>query len=247
MTHRRFFIALLLAFALCFSPACHREKPAEKVSNSASQANDRTPETRIPQPTAIQLDRQPETPASGGSADDEGDLPATPDPKLFADIKLITANLKRHPDDPDLLAQRGELFVKVGDAQGAVQDFSKLIELQPTAENFNRRALVHGKLTEDFKLALADHDRAIALSPEVPAAYKDRAEIRRLMAKEQLERNPVADVRDLLVTAVADLSKAIELEPENGDFYLARAHLHRKLGEFEQAADDEQASVKKSR
>jgi Tfp pilus assembly protein PilF len=44
--------------------------------------------------------------------------------------------------------------------------------------------------------------------------------------------------------AIMDLDKAVELEPENQNYYLARAYLHKEQGNKRKALADFEAAIK---
>src|SRR5262245_59916056 len=61
------------------------------------------------------------------------------------------------------LFHRGLARYRLGDRAGAREDFSAAIALEPTyADAFWRRALA----TDDPRVAMADHDKAIGLRPD---------------------------------------------------------------------------------
>ena len=62
-----------------------------------------------------------------------------------------------------------------GDYQGAIDDYSKAIELDPeNPEIYISRALCK-KFSKDYKGAIDDSTKAIELDPENPARYITRA------------------------------------------------------------------------
>jgi tetratricopeptide (TPR) repeat protein len=111
-----------------------------------------------------------------------------------------------------------------GDYQGAIADFSKVIDINPNySDTYNKRGSAKGNL-DDIQGAMADFSIAIQLDPNNSDAYKSRG-----VAKAKL-----GDYRG----AIADYSKAIELESNNSDFYDGRAVSKDNLQDYLGAIND---------
>ena len=80
-----------------------------------------------------------------------------------------------------------------------------------------------------YEAALEALNQAIALSPEEPVYYFERAFVYRLL--EDVE------------AAVADYTRAIELEPEEARFYVERGALYREMGRADAAVADHVRAV----
>jgi tetratricopeptide (TPR) repeat protein len=116
-------------------------------------------------------------------------------------------------DAPDEAAQEvldeGMRAREVSDFVTALGAFTRLVEYCPDyAEGFNQRAFVHF-LREDYSQALADLDRALALSPRHVGAQSGRALTlmnlgrlaeARLQLEAALENNPWLSERYLMST-----------------------------------------------
>ena len=85
----------------------------------------------------------------------------------------------------------------MGDYEGAVDDYTQLLALQPDALLYNKRGLAYEAM-KDFKRAAQDYTRAIELNPNWAVPYNNRG-----FAKMNL-RNWAG--------AKADLEKAISLD-----------------------------------
>lgn len=68
---------------------------------------------------------------------------------------------------------RAAAFKDMEDYPAALEDFSKLIELQPEASYYNRRGLVYEEMGQ-FKKAAEDYSRAIELNPKWAIPYNNR-------------------------------------------------------------------------
>lgn len=97
-----------------------------------------------------------------------------------SDARVITNRMwELWTDAPNEQAQaildRGMSRRSSYDLLGALEEFDRLVEYCPDyAEGYNQRAFAH-YLRQDFRAALADLDRAVALSPNHIAAIAGRA------------------------------------------------------------------------
>jgi tetratricopeptide (TPR) repeat protein/predicted Ser/Thr protein kinase len=70
--------------------------------------------------------------------------------------------------DPTGWDERGLAFATlIGDMQAATRDFSRAIELEPTAKRYRQRANAYGRLQDEARAA-ADLQRALELDPDSP-------------------------------------------------------------------------------
>jgi tetratricopeptide (TPR) repeat protein len=103
------------------------------------------------------------------------------------------------PESARIMRQQAQQAIKRGDYSQAIAALNRLIIRQGArAEDFNNRGLVHlwnGHLHK----AIRDFDHAIALNPELPAAYNNRA-------------NYYAAIGDF-ERALADYDQTIDLNP----------------------------------
>lgn len=68
---------------------------------------------------------------------------------------------------------RGAAYRDMGDFEAALEDYNRVIELEPDAYWFNRRGLVYEEQKE-FDKAVTDYTRAIELNPKWAVAYNNR-------------------------------------------------------------------------
>ena len=126
----------------------------------------------------------------------------------------------------DMLAYnyRGFAKLSLGDHEGAIADYDRVIELNPKdASAYNNLGVARKKLG-DLPGAIADYSRAIDLDPKFAAAHYNLA-----LAKRQLN-----DYKG----AIADYSRAIDLNPKYANAYFGRGIDKRNLGDFPGAIAD---------
>ena len=75
---------------------------------------------------------------------------------------------------------RGQIYLENGDAQKAILEFSKSLQLQPTLDGYYQRGEAYEKQGEHQK-AVADFDAALVESRDAPYAYRARAVAKRNM------------------------------------------------------------------
>jgi tetratricopeptide (TPR) repeat protein len=155
---------------------------------------------------------------------------------------------------------RGDKLFQANDFRGALAEFSRAIELDPSnAQFYFNRGYVKFKSLEDFTGARQDLDRAIQLKPSFTEAYGVRAYVRLKLNDykgslvdydKAIAGNPQwaamwqerallkqAYLKDL-PGALRDFDKAIELAPTEAMNYAFRGLVKRDLGQREGAIAD---------
>ncbi len=113
---------------------------------------------------------------------------------------------------------------KNNDYEGAIEDFTKAIELNPENEDaYIERGIAKYKL-EDYEGAIEDFTEAIELNPENEDAYYWRGFTK-------------YDLKDY-EASIQDFTKVIELNPDNGDAYFERGIAKYELEDYEGAGED---------
>jgi tetratricopeptide (TPR) repeat protein len=113
---------------------------------------------------------------------------------------------------------------KQGDLDGALADFTKVIELDPkSAPAYNSRGIVK-QMRGDLDGAIADYTKAVGLDPKSAPAYNNRA-----VAKQ---------TKGDLDGALADHTKVVELDPKNALAYNNRGLVKRATGDADGALAD---------
>lgn len=97
-------------------------------------------------------------------------------------LEAVEKAIRANPNDAEAYRTRGLIRShSQEDFPGAIEDFSRAIELDPNnpnnAETYNYRGTSYFWL-EDYQKALADYDRAIQLNPNLAIAYYNRGYVR---------------------------------------------------------------------
>ena len=159
--------------------------------------------------------------------------PAAPTPNIDATVQVNNV-----PPNPDLAMDyyfRASGYLRSGDDQLAIEDYTKAIELglptthhdgsTPLATAYGGRAIAYDYLGQ-YQRALEDYDRVIQLEPDLAAvAYSGRGLIYDSMGQHQL--------------AIFAHDKAIELEPGNALFYHNRSLAYFNLGQYAETDADQ--------
>ncbi len=113
--------------------------------------------------------------------------------------------------------------------RGAIEDFSKVIDLDPT-NSIAYAYRGHCKVNlENYKGAIADFSKAVDLRPNFDAAYVDRGSAKLFSG----------DYKG----AVADFTKALELNPTYAHAYNSRGEARLKLKDYRAAMNDFEAAI----
>ncbi|MBK7394479.1 MAG: tetratricopeptide repeat protein [Chloracidobacterium sp.] len=147
--------------------------------------------------------------------------------------KVLAAN----PKDGFTYFDRGSLRNTLKDYPGAVSDFTNAILYNPSEnESYYNRAIAL-KASGKVKEAIADYDKYISLNTDNT----------RYLADGYQNRGIAKTIIKDYAGAVADLTVAIKLFPEDAVLYTNRADAYRKMGKTALATADETkaASLKK--
>jgi tetratricopeptide (TPR) repeat protein len=126
-------------------------------------------------------------------------------------------------DLADAYLLRGRANVALGLLERAIQDFTKAIQLRPGgAEAFVDRAQVRLE-QEDYQAVIADCGEALKRDSRIALAYNMRARAYRHINSPE--------------RALEDLNRAVELAPEEAN-YFQRAAIYQSLGQHQRALAD---------
>ncbi|MGB2728304.1 MAG: tetratricopeptide repeat protein [Halobacteriota archaeon] len=139
----------------------------------------------------------------------------------------IKENVRKHLTDA--YNNRGTAYGKKGEFDRAIEDFDKVIELNPEyASAYYNRGLTYSNLKRD-KEAIADYNKAIELDPKYAYAYNNRGTAYRNLKRDE--------------EAIADYNKAIELNPNFAYAYNNRGTAYSNLKKYEEALEDYNKAV----
>lgn len=141
-------------------------------------------------------------------------------------ISPLNRLIMNNPFDIKTYLNRGCLKYEIGNKDGAVADFSKIIEIDPEyAEAYCLRGFVKSRceITSDNQ-ALEDFNKAIEIDPCYVEGYCSRGDIMILLRNYKM--------------AIADLTKATEIAPSYIEAYKSRGFAKYLLGDSEGALLD---------
>jgi tetratricopeptide (TPR) repeat protein len=151
-------------------------------------------------------------------------------PPLFSGGKQPSSFTGTPKSAEDYIKRGSEKYISKNDEVGAIEDYTKAIELDPgSSDAYYSRALAK-ESSGDLNGALADLNKAIELNPEYQEAYLERGQL----------RNELREFMD----AIADFTKAIELFPEDEDAYLYRGVAKYELHDYNGAIADYDEVIK---
>jgi tetratricopeptide (TPR) repeat protein len=150
------------------------------------------------------------------------------------------------PQSVPILTSRADLYLRLGNFSKAAIDYGNIIAADPyNLHALKCRAYIHTKRRE-YAEAKADYSRVLEISPNDYTAslsiavilidtgrkneamshitlliskYPDKAELYSIRAEMEQEAKQTE-------LAIIDMDKAVELEPDNINYILARAYLH---------------------
>lgn len=165
--------------------------------------------------------------------------------RAFADLETAIA---LEPELPIAYSTRGNLYREAGENERAIADYTQAIQVAPQySEAYQGRGIAYTRVG-NYEQAITDFTRALDLEPEFANAYFFRAEfpeyLRHLSVREQFEhdsyyfRGYAYLNLQKFESAIADFTKAISINPEDGTSYPFRGLAYRFSGKLEQALTD---------
>jgi tetratricopeptide (TPR) repeat protein len=165
---------------------------------------------------------------------------------LFALIPLLLfahARAGQQPHAAEEFYRRGVERLQHGDADGALADLDRAIEMRPDyADAFFARSLAWDakEKASDFPesnkardASMADLNKAVALAP-------DRADFRKRRGVYMLR---FADGPEAYNAIIADFTKAISLDPDDAQLYFLRSQVRVEVKDFRGALEDADRTV----
>ena len=169
---------------------------------------------------------------------------------------VVTATVCAQPQDtfetPEEYVAEGLRSYERGELDRALRMYGRALELDPdNPQTLADRSVVHLQTAETYDDAIVDAGRAIELDPNLARAYVYRAAALVDMGHSEYARVAVMSVimdrpgtawtlqpEDRVEEAIADATRAIELDPNMPDAYFVRAHAHMDIGQSELAVAD---------
>jgi tetratricopeptide (TPR) repeat protein len=181
---------------------------------------------------------------------------------IIFSLAFLHVSAQKSKSEADKYAETGNTKYESNDYEGAISDFTKAIELKPSALNYLMRAAARA-MSKDYKGAIEDCSRCLELDPK-----KDYALYIRGSMKSELNdiEGAVADLNKLLETnpgsadysgfkaslemkqkeftnALETLGKAITSHPDSGGLYALRASVYYRMNGFEEAVTDTKKAI----
>lgn len=131
---------------------------------------------------------------------------------------------------------RGTLYLQQGKREEALEAFGEAITLDPAfADGYHNRGATHAAL-EQYDAAVADYTRAIALRPDFWDAYMNRGSAHTQRGLARLSKPD-------LLAAMADHTKAHELNPGAAEPLYLRGELYAVAEQWNEATADFTAAI----
>ena len=121
------------------------------------------------------------------------------------------------PKNSAIYRWRAEAKTQLGWNDAAINDYSKMIELNPCMDTYETRGKALYRLKR-YQQAIADFGKMIEIDPDVPFGYIERGEALYELGKYK--------------EAIDDFSKAIEIDPEELYLYSRLGETMYKLGQY---------------
>lgn len=173
-------------------------------------------------------------------------------------LQTLATAISREPANEQLLLDRAALNFRLGREEHALQDYSAVLGLDDrNTEALFNRAYLYGQ-KRDYRSARTDYENLLRIEPKnmqamVGLAMTNDADRRPVEAMEQMDvivqlfpsdplpwaiRGGMHQQRKQWELALADLTQAIELDPDNPDYYVSRATLFLAIDKRGKALQD---------
>ena len=137
--------------------------------------------------------------------------------------------------------EQGNAYYKLGDYEGAIENFSQALRLNPNdAKAYVNRGNARYEIAQhsgdpdrEYRGAISDFNQALILNPDEAEAYVSRGFVRYVIA--QYSRDPDKDYK----AAIKDFNEALRLNPNDAKAYVKRGIIHYKLAQYSRDPDKE--------
>jgi tetratricopeptide (TPR) repeat protein len=171
--------------------------------------------------------------ATASSADWEacaGGYPYSVDQEIAGCTKVINSGTEPRDSLAVAYYNRGLSYRKKGQADRAVQDHGRAIELKPDyVDAYIGRANAYSDLAENER-AIRDYDQAIKLQPGHGLAYYNRGLCYRIIKQYDL--------------AIRDFNEALRLRHNEAEVYNDRGNAYGDKGEYDRAIEDYDQAIR---
>jgi tetratricopeptide (TPR) repeat protein len=152
-----------------------------------------------------------------------------PDRHIATCSALIRTITRGAHTKASVLLSKAEAYGQKGDYRHAVQDATRSIKLEPSAEAYYTRALAYHNMGQD-EVAIRDCNAALAVAPDNENALFVRASA----------HQGKMDYSE----AIQDFTDVLRLDPDRADAFFARGVAYYSAADFERAADDFSRAIK---
>lgn len=137
------------------------------------------------------------------------------------DIKKLTEEIEKNPNNPYCYFERGEAYKSLNEYEEAIEDFSRAIELYNKDYTFfwEKGACLH--FLSKYDEAIEFYTKAIELEPNNAQIFNDRG--------------LAFDDKEDYVSAIENFKTAIKLDPQDSIFYFNLSGAFRYNKEYEMA------------
>lgn len=139
-------------------------------------------------------------------------------------IEEYTKAIEQSPESMKyrFLNYRGKAYLKQGDIESALSDFSRSISLNPKKEAYTERGKIYFE-KRSYSLAISDFSKAIEISPS--------QELYKLRGESYL-------FQQMYDEAIDDGTQLVNLEPDNSESYNLRLQALVETGRIDEALQD---------
>ena len=138
--------------------------------------------------------------------------------------RLLTEAIENNPKLPYSYAERGQVRMKAGNLNGALEDYQEAIRLDPKDPDYWLNRGIIKEHMKDLNGSLADYKQVIAIRPDYEKGWLNHGNV-------LVKLNRFAD-------AIEDYTVAITYYPEYGLAYYNRGITYHRLGKKAQACAD---------
>lgn len=138
-------------------------------------------------------------------------------------INVYTELIQKYPADPVYYKNRGDAYFKIERYNEAVLDYQRALQIDPFDLNGIRSLAYMYTKMEKYPEAIKEYNNIITLYPS---------------AQDYINRGNVHETFKNIPMAIADYTRAIEMDTNNVYFYFVRGNAHDKAGNYQMSTAD---------